>query len=444
MDSRVSIRARHCWRAMLSPGSALNCALRFQSAPAIAGGRCACATACARTTAGFNPRPPLLAGDAAMAVAWYDTMWVFQSAPAIAGGRCRGEVFAQLQILVSIRARHCWRAMRATQANAMAVEMFQSAPAIAGGRCTCALRSCCAPTSFNPRPPLLAGDARRRRVTARVESVSIRARHCWRAMRCCTSLAACAGWFQSAPAIAGGRCNHCCGTPRISNAFQSAPAIAGGRCDMAFPSRSSASRFQSAPAIAGGRCGGALSAIVGAYVSIRARHCWRAMRASAACTTSKPGFNPRPPLLAGDAERLVAGAAALFVSIRARHCWRAMRTGAQGGGGGVEVSIRARHCWRAMRYQPSSTTDRKLFQSAPAIAGGRCRSRARGASRGSRFNPRPPLLAGDARSKSAAPLTAPTFQSAPAIAGGRCRRWRCRCCGSARFNPRPPLLAGDA
>ena len=37
------------------------------------------------------------------------------------------------------------------------------------------------------------------------------------------------------------------------------------------------------------------------------------------------GFNPRPPLLAGDALRASRLPARIAVSIRARHCWRAMR-----------------------------------------------------------------------------------------------------------------------
>ena len=36
---------------------------------------------------------------------------------------------------------------------------------------------------FNPRPPLLAGDAKQPSFVVRTGLVSIRARHCWRAMR---------------------------------------------------------------------------------------------------------------------------------------------------------------------------------------------------------------------------------------------------------------------
>ncbi len=177
-----------------------------QSAPAIAGGRCALGGAEQIWTDGFNPRPPLLAGDAQprlavengrcvsirarhcwramhaqlVAVAQLPT---FQSAPAIAGGRCRPRGWLEGAIRVSIRARHCWRAMLSMADSCSTCAKFQSAPAIAGGRCA----ACSFPVSqkigFNPRPPLLAGDAGLAAKLKGAISVSIRARHCWRAMR---------------------------------------------------------------------------------------------------------------------------------------------------------------------------------------------------------------------------------------------------------------------
>jgi len=108
-------------------------------------------------------------------------------------------------------------------------------------------------------------------------------------------------------------------------------------------------------------------------VSIRARHCWRAMRCSPWCWQAEKGFNPRPPLLAGDAGGAFWQRRIDNVSIRARHCWRAMPTPRHPSRGRWTVSIRARHCWRAM--QSSATC--VMFVAY-------------------RFNPRPPLLAGDA------------------------------------------------
>ena len=226
--------------------------------------------------------------------------------------------------------------------------------------------------------------------------------------------------------------------------FQSAPAIAGGRCDACSEADPPTGRFQSAPAIAGGRCWrGRGSGLLGDRVSIRARHCWRAMRKSLGMPSGICCFNPRPPLLAGDAR----GRPSALPSIR--------------------VSIRARHCWRAMRRSRVMSASTAVFQSAPAIAGGRCACAALTIRPSRCFNPRPPLLAGDAHADFARAgaggvsirarhcwramhqggvtmALVRVFQSAPAIAGGRCRpngldQRPARC-----FNPRPPLLAGDA
>ncbi len=182
-------------------------------------------------------------------------------------------------------------------------------------------------TRFNPRPPLLAGDAKAANHMGRCGQVSIRARHCWRAMR-----RSC-GWrsgvpsfnprppllagdaplefaqpicqfaFQSAPAIAGGRCHSRLVPAVVLVAFQSAPAIAGGRCFGEWEYLFGNLQFQSAPAIAGGRCW-AERGVKMAYLRV----------------------NPRPPLLAGDAAK-----------------------------------------WRTRLLKAG-------FQSAPAIAGGRCAS----------------------------------------------------------------------
>ena len=284
---------------------------------------------------------------------------------------------AAAQRVVSIRARHCWRAMPRDATPRTGSSSFQSAPAIAGGRCHSTFTPSSPRLCFNPRPPLLAGDALSRRVTsARDAVVSIRARHCWRAMRvepqrdCClarVSIRARHCWramptrsympphctvFQSAPAIAGGRCHVSPMNFEVSRAFQSAPAIAGGRCQRPANDGRPARGFQSAPAIAGGRC---------------AHHARRLPR---------PGcFNPRPPLLAGDASgagtspRLSEFQSAPAIAggrcpILAEHLLTA-----------PPVSIRARHCWRAMPVLRRRGDAGRRFQSAPAIAGGRCRAR---------------------------------------------------------------------
>ena len=129
---------------------------------------------------GFNPRPPLLAGESRMAANGCMAP-TFQSAPAIAGGRIDPRRLLGFVLSVSIRARHCWRANRSSQARRIDSN------------------------GFNPRPPLLAGESDQPMMRHTSISVSIRARHCWRANPTCRLRSWRGCWFQSAPAIAGGR-----------------------------------------------------------------------------------------------------------------------------------------------------------------------------------------------------------------------------------------------
>ncbi len=158
-----------------------------------------------------------------------------------------------------------------------------------------------------------------------LRDVSIRARHCWRAM-------------------AGAR-----GCVRLdARVFQSAPAIAGGRC--------------AAPGAHHRRL----------HVSIRARHCWRAMASSCPQRTTPAPFQSAPAIAGGRCGAQVLRLCQGPVSIRARHCWRAMHPVGDGRSHHLDVSIRARHCWRAMVYSLREALADFKFQSAPAIAGGRC------------------------------------------------------------------------
>jgi len=107
-------------------------------------------------------------------------------------------------------------------------------------------------------------------------------------------------------------------------------------------------------------------------VSIRARHRWRAIPLAQAMGLSDP-----------------------MVSIRARHRWRAIPLAQAMGLSDPMVSIRARHRWRAILVRHVPDTPVVVFQSAPAIDGGRswvAKSQRTGARR---FNPRPPSMAGD-------------------------------------------------
>ena len=128
----VSIHARHCWRTNK--------------------GKC---TSHGRS-AGFNPRPPLLADEPEQARAM-GRSGTFQSTPAIAGGRTFDVAIMDGTTWVSIHARHCWRTNDALLNTSAAVE------------------------------------------------VSIHARHCWRTNKAMAQDKRETKAFQSTPAIAGGR-----------------------------------------------------------------------------------------------------------------------------------------------------------------------------------------------------------------------------------------------
>ena len=154
-------------------------------------------------------------------------------------------------------------------------------------------------------------------------------------------------------------------------------------------------------------------------------------------------FNPRPPLLAGEPAIPQFAISSYEVSIHARHYWRASHgkikawallnvfqsTPAITGGrarpdrhrryGDHRVSIHARHYWRASLGGAGMSIARDLFQSTPAITGGRAVDRREHRQGAGSFNPRPPLLAGE-------PCPASTMV-----------------CRASGFNPRPPLLAGE-
>ena len=153
---------------------------KFQSAPAITGGRSSCRIHWDRGRSGFNPRPPLLAGDLepkddARAAG------KFQSAPAITGGRS------------GCATKYATRNRK-----------FQSAPAITGGRSVRPASRGFPSGGFNPRPPLLAGDPLL--FTVRVSSVR----------------------FQSAPAITGGRSPGTAIQPRRGGRFNPRPPLLAG------------------------------------------------------------------------------------------------------------------------------------------------------------------------------------------------------------------------
>ena len=252
----------------------------------------------------------------------------FQSAPAIDGGRSRiTRTLASGVAAVSIRARHRWRAILDCIKRPMTDGQFQSAPAIDGGR-------------SDDAPPALHDHM----------------------------------LFQSAPAIDGGRSGRWAGVVVKFGVFQSAPAIDGGRSGIPTYCAGRTDWFQSAPAIDGGR-----SQETPSY------------RYQCHC------FNPRPPSMAGDPLTTMGGTTQITVSIRARHRWRAIRTAAR-------PSVQS-----ALGFNPRP----------PSMAGDPMRAASASTRFCISFNPRPPSMAGDPPDPLLSPSVARLFQSAPAIDGGR-------------------------
>ena len=181
--------------------------MAFQSAPAIAGGRSPKRWALRLWRRSFNPRPPLLAGDPSSRRLSTPALLGFNPRPPLLAGdptplmshlgrtlsfNPRPPLLAgdpgliggsRFHAYVSIRARHCWRAIPGALTVPGVLVLFQSAPAIAGGRSNRTAAGTLDDVGFNPRPPLLAGDPSPARQTCAPWGVSIRARHCWRAIR---------------------------------------------------------------------------------------------------------------------------------------------------------------------------------------------------------------------------------------------------------------------
>ena len=153
----------------------------------------------------FNPRPPLLAGETQAQRINHDAA------------------------LVSIHARHYWRARHRLHALANNEVVFQSTPAITGGR----------DTFWR-----------------------------WLLVTWCR--------FQSTPAITGGRDPMTEARAQCNAPFQSTPAITGGRDTTELEQERQDCLFQSTPAITGGRDLRASEYRDLIEVSIHARHYWRA------------------------------------------------------------------------------------------------------------------------------------------------------------------------
>ncbi len=203
----------------------------------------------------FNPRLPLLGGDAVGFVSVRPRQYAFQSTPPVAGRRCQARQVHKV------------------------------------------LQSC-----FNPRLPLLGGDAGRYLLEWVGMGVSIHASRCWEAMLSFRRDVALDTQFQSTPPVAGRRCLGRSSVHSANGGFNPRLPLLGGDAR---------------------RLGGKLLDI--AFVSIHASRCWEAMRsAMRLMRRTVTSFNPRLPLLGGDALKGWQMRYYTLVSIHASRCWEAM------------------------------------------------------------------------------------------------------------------------
>ena len=140
----------------------------------------------------------------------------------------------------------------------------------------------------------------------------------------------------------------------------------------------------------------------------------------------------------------VAAPATQNVSIRARQLRRANHRTDEELAAAQEVSIRARQLRRANLPADVTTALTDVFQSAPANYGGRIWPLRPCCARPPRFNPRPPITAGESAGRCGGQWFPVQFQSAPANYGGRIDSAGGLWPRGVSFNPRPPITAGES
>ena len=155
--------------------------LWFQSTPAITGGRDAGAARSWPGRCRFNPRPPLLAGETRRWTCDVQRKDVSIHARHYWRARHHRDRSHVARSGVSIHARHYWRARPAAYEAAEGVQCFNPRPPLLAGETRRMLRRTRSNSCFNPRPPLLAGETYPQEPPHDRRSVSIHARHYWRA-----------------------------------------------------------------------------------------------------------------------------------------------------------------------------------------------------------------------------------------------------------------------
>ena len=131
----IAIHARHCWRAnpcrVWQQGFGAQCfnprppllagesrgrprrspgALCFNPRPPLLAGESCSSSSVSTLPMGFNPRPPLLAGESRHIDGPPISCGCFNPRPPLLAGESQAHVPLDAALLVSIHARHCWRA----------------------------------------------------------------------------------------------------------------------------------------------------------------------------------------------------------------------------------------------------------------------------------------------------------------------------------------------
>ena len=116
----VSIRARHHWRAIRSIHSTGASLPQFQSAPAITGGRSPRQVGNAFALCQFQSAPAITGGRSGQSLTGIHRIACFNPRPPSLAGDPAGLSYLGQRVLVSIRARHHWRAIRPEPCTSLA------------------------------------------------------------------------------------------------------------------------------------------------------------------------------------------------------------------------------------------------------------------------------------------------------------------------------------
>ena len=136
-------------------------------------------------------------------------------------------------------------------------------------------------------------------------------------------------------------------------------------------------------------------------VSIHASRCWEAMHQVRVVTDTRGDVSIHASRCWEAMQRgIFPTHRAREVSIHASRCWEAMPPPSFEHVNFCVVSIHASRCWEAMQAIYRNSPRALAFQSTPPVAGRRCEHRGYRQGARTRFNPRLPLLGGDAKSSS--------------------------------------------